>query len=80
MPGYALLHCVGEPVLCLLSPGFSFANGWCSDNSVHCIQTQYTLPFQLLHRFLHRQQVDVSRLPGTRIVQELLLRLGQLSR
>ncbi|KRX15333.1 hypothetical protein T07_4909 [Trichinella nelsoni] len=45
MPGHALPHCVGEPVLYLLYPDFSFANGWCYESSVHCVRTQYSPPF-----------------------------------
>ncbi|KRY82400.1 hypothetical protein T4C_12152 [Trichinella pseudospiralis] len=45
MPGFALPHCVGEPVLCLLYPDFCVANGWLSESSVHCVRTQYSPPF-----------------------------------
>ncbi|XP_003368362.1 hypothetical protein Tsp_15828, partial [Trichinella spiralis] len=46
MPGHALPHCVGEPVLYLLYPDFSFANGWCYESSVHCVRTQYSPPLR----------------------------------
>ncbi|KRZ49485.1 hypothetical protein T02_9120 [Trichinella nativa] len=57
MPGHALPHCVGEPVLFLLYPGFSFANGWRYESSVHCVRTQYSPPFHRTPLASRRQPI-----------------------
>ncbi|KRZ66609.1 hypothetical protein T10_4002 [Trichinella papuae] len=82
MPGCSLPHCVGEPVLCLLFPGFFVANGWLSESSVHCVRTQYSPPFHCIplanrRRLIARQQKRPGTSVGTGSIESLSRQASQ---